>query len=285
MKTSRFDSDLVKSMPVLVVFFLLLKAYVVARYSLTTTGALVSAAPFTVLVGTVTSYLNIALVLIGVGTAWWLVLRRKSQDRADRDLRPMAFGIASVCLLFFPLPVHGGLGRIFAFTVGVLVVACLSWWLLSTAARRHTGSAVLRFFAQRQVWGVVAFLVLLLPTLRTPWVPAEVLVLRDSIAISDSHPVDGQLRTTRYPVVYVLSQDGPWTTALDAKSRFLIRLPTTTILHRQVCHYADQPRSSIPLGAFLMGTRYASPNTVCHTLVARHAVLLDPLVVPSARTP
>src|SRR6187401_2382129 len=62
---SRLDRDAFKVIPVLVVFFLLLKVYVVGRFSLTTAGALVSAAPLSVLVGTVSSYLNMALFLAG----------------------------------------------------------------------------------------------------------------------------------------------------------------------------------------------------------------------------
>jgi len=295
--TSRFDRDIVKAVPVLVVFFLLLKAYVVARYSLTTAGALVTAAPVTVVVGTIMSYLNISVLLLAVVSLSWLVrhvrhvreVRRQAGDAAGdptmgEDLEPLVVIVFVTSLLLFPVPsikyFTSAFVTVVVYLAAVLAVVLAVWFLVRWGAR-HSSSTFLQYLSGRTGWFIALAAVLVVaPTLRTPWVPAEVMVLRDDIAIQDSHLTDGELKTTRYPVVFVLAENGEWTTVLDVESRILLRLPTSSVAHRQVCHYEGQPPGTVPLAAFVLGHRYQSPNTMCSTLVRDHRDRLDPLVVP-----
>jgi len=287
MASSIFERDSVKAVPLVAIFYLLLKAYVIGEYSLTTAGALVVAAPLTVLVGTITSYLNLALLMIALWATTWLWRQRESTSEgtssADaKTLNAFVFGLLLTCILFLPWP----------FSVTYFQEAILSalWYVFGTAAAvlllwglllglRRKGKHL--WLAGLSTPGRIAALyavILLLPTLDRPWVPAEVLVLRSAIAIQDSHLEDGELRRSKYPVVYVLSESSSWTTVLDAESRILLRLPTDEVAHRQVCRYQDQPPGSVPIWAYISGFRYDSPNTMCHTLVDEHELLLDPLV-------
>ncbi|MBA2953748.1 hypothetical protein GON03_05420 [Nocardioides sp. MAH-18] len=292
MATSRFDKDIVKAVPVLVVFFLLLKAYVVARYSLTTAGALVTAAPLTVVVGTIMSYLNVAVLVLAVASGAWLVryvrdVRRKGSQAADptsgEDIEPLAVIVLATCLLLLPVPsttnFTGAFLR-FVLYLGAVLIMVLGAWLIVRGSARRRSSGFLGHLASKTSWFIaVAAVLVVAPTLRTPWVPAEVLVLRDEIAIQDSHLQGGKLETTKYPVVFVLDENEEWTTVLDVESRILLRLPTSSVAHRQVCHYRGQPPGTVPLAAWLLGHRYQSPNGTCSTLVRKHAARLDPLVV------
>jgi hypothetical protein len=286
-----FDKDSVKAIPILGILYLLLKAFVVAQYSLTTAGALVVAAPLTVLVGTVTSYLNLTVLLTAIGAAWWLFRRRKatptsvaSDDRKNLDA--IAFGVLVMSILFLPWPFSVAYFQE-ALLSAILYVLGAGAAVLAAryAARKARRWKRLRWLAEIFTPGRAAalFIVLLLiPTLSKPWVPAEVLVLRSSIAIQDSHLENGKLQRSRYPVVYVLSEGARWTTVLDAKTRILLRLPTDSVAHRQVCRVEGQPPGSVPVWAFIAGVRYHSPNTMCHTLVREHATRLDPLIPPES---
>lgn len=275
--------------PLFAVLFVLIKAYVVAQFSLTTAGALVSAAPLSVLVGTITSYLNVTIILATALSAAWLILSR-TRYRAHLtrsvvvDSGVFATSVAGAAL--FPVPNLWGY-----YTASVLYVlggatACgLIWWASSTPSRL-TWFRWMAWVHQRPHRLVILYFAFLLaPTLRSAWVPAEVLVLRHTIAISDSHLKGGALQRTKYPVVFVLSDDGPWITVMDVRSKVLMRLPTQEVAHRQVCHYTGQPPNSVPLAAYLIGVRFHSPNSFCATLIKDHERRLDPLVVPESSQP
>ena len=294
MTGSRFDRDSIKAIPLLVGAFLLLKAYVVADYSLTTAGVLVSEAPLTVLVGTLTAYINIAVLLIFIGTLTVLVrngraaLTYEKTDRSpdsapDHEVDAITFGIFLVCFVFLPVPssirhfkeeVRDELTYIAV--AGLTILA--AWQIIKFLARRP-GLRVMRHALPRRSWFMATFVVvLLLPTLKSSWVPAEVLILRQDIAIQDSHRVNGRLETSKYPVVYILSENSRWTTALDAESRILLRIPTEAILHRQVCRAEGQPPGTVPLGAFLLGYDYKPKNSKCKNLLEHRGRRLDPLI-------
>ena len=149
------------------------------------------AAPLTVLVGTVTSYLNLALLITALGSATWLFRRRLKPEPDDpsdsKVLDAMAFGLLISSVLFLPWPFSVGYFRdallwslvyVVATGIGVVLLGLLVkrlaarprlGWLSETLSPGHLAAA----------WVVL----LLLPTLNRPWVPAEVLVLRDP-----SHP-------------------------------------------------------------------------------------------------
>jgi hypothetical protein len=292
--SSRLDRDAFKVIPVLVVFFLLLKVYVVGRFSLTTAGALVSAAPLSVLVGTVSSYLNMALFLAGISILGWLIARwgagrRGASGNDEPDLDAVAVGVCLVCVAFFPVPDRisyftPAVWKMLAYIIGTGLVLAVIWGAAKLLGRRD-GGELFRWVAGKPNYFIAVYVVaLLFPTLSSPWVPAEVIVLRHPIAIQDSHlDRNGKLGTSNYAVVYVLSESGQWTTVLDAETRILVRLPTDEVVHRQVCRYKGQPPGTMPLWAVLAGQRYHSPNTMCDTLVEDHRRRLDPLIPDSGQ--
>ena len=274
--------------PLAAILFVLLKAYVVARYSLTTAGALVSAAPVSVLVGTVTSYLNLVIVLVAVGSGAWLLLHRfrAGREPPSRSLDALVFGafVGSVALL--PVPNKWGYYLLASGYLVLTGLVVLGAWRLTVRLADRPGLGWLRPMRDRpQRFLAVYVLLLLAPTLRSPWVPAEVLVLRHPVAITDSHLRHGRLPTSRYPVVFVLAEDDPWLTVIDERSRALERLPIDEVAHRQVCHYTGQAPNSVPLLAYLAGKSFRSPNSFCRTLIKNHASVLDPLVDLEPSTP
>jgi hypothetical protein len=287
---SLFDSTAAKAIPILAVLFVLLKSYVVARFSLTTAGALVSAAPVSVLIGTVTSYLNTAVVaaalISGIWIAAHLIRGHAGMGSHTRlvDVSLMAIFIVSVAL--FPVPndwSYYGRAILYVIATAVLLAAC--WGAAYFLSRRPRFAALAVISNHPEAVFLLYVVLLLAPTLGSSWVPAEVLVLRDPIAIHDSHLRNGKLDTTKYPVVFVLAENGRWLTVLDEKSRILMRLPIDEVAHRQVCHYTGQPPNSVPLAAYVAGARFHSPNSFCRTLIKYHDRVLDPLVVDNPKAP
>jgi hypothetical protein len=80
--------------PLLIGLLFLVKAFAVARYSLTTMTSLVVTAPVQVLLGTISFYAYIVMPLVAVGTGW-VGLTRRWRVRPDGDGRPGGDGRAA----------------------------------------------------------------------------------------------------------------------------------------------------------------------------------------------
>lgn len=274
---------LVRTGGALLLLFLLAKAYAVSHYSLTTTGALITSAPLTVLLGTVASYLYLLLPALAVGLPIWLWRTRGATAAGGvaKEYRALAFGLALLAVFLSPVPDDGWqvLARPAALVLGLAGLLALTCWLARSALARRVGLAAIPVS-----WFVVTWVVLLLvPTLQQPWVPAEVLVLRSPGTITTPRlGPDNDLQQTRYPIVHVLSDAGGVTSALDADTRFLLRVPSEAVVLRHVCHHESQLPGTRPVWLWLLGRDYASQNVSCQRLVREHARRLDPLVAPDA---
>lgn len=281
----------VKAGAVLVPLLLLLKAYAVSGYSLTTTGALLTAAPLSVLLGTMSAYLYLALMAAALGFAMWLVLDLVSSGtRAWSQRRGVLLALTLGALLLSPASlktIKAGLPLLLP-PVLVVAVAVLAY----VRTRRQSRVRVLQ-------WGIgLALLLLVAPTLPRPWVPAEVLVLPGAgIPPSPLRCLDDKgnvpkkedekkecrrMALTPYPVVYVLNTSDGWTTVLHADTRYLGRVRAADIRARAVCHHESQLPGSRPLLQVLLHEDYESGNVACGRMAENPAYWLLPLVGQSS---
>lgn len=221
---------------------LLVKAYGVGHYSLTNTGALITTAPVTAILGTLASYEYLMWPLLAVGLLWWLLASATTYSQ-----RIVALVLAVVAALLSPLsyllPVLG-LGA----TVYLLAWAAEK---RADAARRH----LLPFFVLATAG---TFLV---ATLDKPWVPAEVLVLKQPVLVKPLGNVRDQ-----YPTVYVLDAGGGTVTAMVAGDRYILRIPADRVEGRLTCHLDGQLAGQAPLLLRLQHRAYSSPNLSCARL-------------------
>ncbi len=266
---------------VITALFVMLKAFAVSNYSLTTTGALITTAPLTVLLGSLASYLYLLLAVMAFGLPVWVVLHA---GELNRYFLGVCVALWVVTLLLLPVPNRGSAGAFLRdFTYAGICAVVL--WTLSralTRARARRGPGFLG--AVSRAWFIgVGLGLLVVPTMDRPWVPAEVLVLRQASVPSDMHLKDGRLPLSKYPVVYVLADSGEWTSALDANTRLLLRIPSSNIAARAVCHQPSQLPGTGTLWQRLRGQSYASPNTLCSKMVDDPTRRLDVLVVPPAK--
>ena len=271
-----WDHDIARSIPILLVVLLLLKAYVVAGYSLVTASALVTSAPVAVLVGTVTSFLNIVVLVVFAVTSAWLFGRWRNRSKAEapgvdehKHLSLLVFAVWTMCLLFLPVPWSIEIYRRASIIEVVYTLLVIG-----------TGVSLYYFFgyvSNRLKWrrieagwfGVLVGVALLLPTLKTPWMPSEIWVLDQPIATRDLHPEPGseRVKLSKYPVVFVLSVNGDWAVGMDVKTRLVLHIPAKDVKARVVCKYADTPPNTLPLWAFLSRYHYKTPNKYCGNLL------------------
>ena len=300
---SLWDRDSVKAVPVLVVILLLLKAYVIAGYSLVTASALVTAAPVAVLVGTVTSFLHIVVLVLFLITSVWLYrhwrdskghsnrpgdvadladhgsLRRPTaigaldakNEEPHKEVTLLVFAVWVMCLIFLPVPMSIPIYkeeslREIGYTIAVCAGGVALYGISNYFAKRRKRPRV------ESGWFVVLVgVALVVPTMKTPWMPSEVWILDQPIAPHDLHDLppkrgDEEKALTRYPVVFVLSVDNNWAVGLDVNTRLILEIPAENLKGRVVCKHADQPANTLPLYAFLVGDKWETPNKYCGNL-------------------
>jgi hypothetical protein len=256
---------------VLLALVVLIKTYSAANYSLTTASALLTAAPVTVVLGTLTSYEYDFLPLIGLSTLCWFVFGWKNWKNRDAAWRLLSFTAALGALLFIVLsPLRNLLYQLTALAIVIAVHRLL------TAARERTQRArpsarrelppVLPLSAAVGALFVVLAAALVLRSLHNLWLPFEVVTVRPTAASENGNTVVGS----------VLSYDDRWTTVLKAADRKLLRLPSDSVLSRRICHLnGAQPAGEAPLIDIFHG--YHSPNVSCQSIVAgmTSVVLVD----------
>jgi hypothetical protein len=232
--------------------FLLMKTYSVARYSLTTASALLTAAPVAVILGTLTSY----------EYEMWPLLSLASGALAGRlwmrEGLSVAFlltaGLSLACALLSP-PVY-----LLAALVGIAVVVVAHEAFRRSLARARADGLPSwypsRYAAIRTAFVAVTVAALII-SLPNAWLPAEIVVF---------HGADGQRRVV---VGHVVSDDGGWVTILRGGDHGLTRLRVEQVSTRRVCHLGGaQPHARRPLALVITGSPYASPNVGCRTLLA-----------------
>jgi hypothetical protein len=232
--------------------FLLMKTYSVARYSLTTASALLTAAPVAVILGTLTSYeyelwplLSLAAGALA-GRLW------------TREGLSVAFlltaGLSLACALLSP-PVY-----LLAALIGIAAV-CVAHEAVRRSLARARADGLPSWFPTRYAAIRTAFVAVtvaaLIVSLPNAWLPAEIVVF---------HGADGQRRVV---VGHVVSDDAGWVTILRGGDHGLTRLRAEQVTTRRVCHLGGaQPHARRPLALVLTRSPYASPNVGCRTLLA-----------------
>jgi hypothetical protein len=264
-ESSRLSVKVLGSVALFAVF--MAKAYGVAGYSLTTTTALVTSTPLAIVIGTVALYTYAFAALAAVvGVALFIGGFVKQYRDQLRPLMPVTGVIAVFAILLSPWRF-----TVDAAVVGAIVPACYG---LLHALRSRTSLHAVGIFI-----GGLALVLFLLATLSTPWVPAEIVTLKQPIV---TNPVIGAQSLARKPVAFVLDDSNGWTRLLIADDRYLAIVPQQDIASQQICHYNDQFPGSEPLFETLTGKAYSPHDLACFRLTDqsdRLSFVQPPLVV------
>src|SRR5690349_16945389 len=206
------DATFVKVMSLLLFLLLLVKAYGVARFSLTTGTALVTAAPLSVLVGTLALYEYAFLAAIAAA-AFWLFIMGLFMRGELRRWTPLTFALfLSATLLAPPLYLY--------WTFAAVVVSLALYQILVKIPRagnlykRLTWSSDIP--APSRIAVCIAALLavgFVLVTIDRPWLPAEVVALKQPIVVRTTGAEQHSEKTIR-PVVFIVSEQNNVTTML-----------------------------------------------------------------------
>jgi hypothetical protein len=234
--------------------FAVLKTYAVGHFSLTTGSALLSAAPLSVLLGSLMSYAYWAFPLAAVAAVYQCVntVRRSGWHGEAMVLLGVAFVAAALSPGSYLLQVAS------AFLLFLLIV-----WAVTRLHRRRPGKArSTSVLLHARVFFVFAVVALILGTAPRLWVPVELLVVN----------TEGQ-RTVVVGTVLGLD-DGDWMSVMRAGDRGLMRIKSDDILSRQLCHLTDaQPPGERPVMWWVIGRERDPANTGCGILASRHRPL------------
>lgn len=244
-------SDVKLAGPVLLLAVFVAKAYGIAGYSLTTTAALVAATPLSILIGTVSLYSYVFVGLVAVLSAAVFIggFIEAYRERC-RPLMPFAFALAVVAVLLSP----------WRYTLDVVICACAC--LLCYGILRLLGVRMaLHSFAAAAV--VLLLTIFVLATVRTAWLPAQVITLSKPIVGNPVHPVRS---LSRKPVVYVVDDKNGWMTLLLDDDRFVAQVKDSAVVGREVCHLNSQFPGAEPLFGVLSGQDYVPHDLSCWRL-------------------
>ena len=234
--------------------FVLIKCYAAAKFSLTTASALLTTAPLTVLLGTLTSYDYQLFPLVGLASVCAAIALRKSGGWSL--LCSVLVAVAAVAILLSPFvnlwkPSLALLGLVAAHQL-------ISKYAHDDPPKRF--AAIIRRglpSLSQTISGffVVAGLVMILATLTNLWLPVETVTIK---APGSETVVVG----------HVLSSESDWTVLVRATDRGLTHVRTDDVLRRKICHLSGaQPFGRRPLLYFLRGKLYSSPNISCQNAV------------------
>ncbi len=248
-----------KTVGTLLLFLLLIaKAYGVAGFSLTTAAELIAAAPLTVFFGTIALYTYVIMAFIFIWSIWVLVAGVRG-NTAYRKLSPVLLVLAIFTGLLTPLPylVLAVLGAVISIGISAL---------LGTSLFTHIGEKMLagayippsRTDTAKVVAGVMLGLFVLL-TIRTPWVPAEVVNLTPPVTVNPT--VKGKLVSA--PVAFVMSDSNGWATLLLDDTRYLVRVKDSDITRRRICHLYSQLPGVDPSFDTILLRQYSPHDLAC----------------------
>jgi hypothetical protein len=241
--------------------FALMKVYAAAGYSLTTASALLTTAPLNVLLGSLVSFSYELFPLLALGALAWLAHLVRSHGWSIDCTALAGFSVLAVLLspwadLWPPVLVLAGIFLLHTVLVRLFRIRVANWRLLS--------NLVGGFF-------VVMALKMIVTTLPHLWLPVEVISIT-----ADSGP--------RIVVGHVLTTDSEWTSIVRAGDKALMRIPSSTVKNRKLCHLSGvQPNGRRPLLWVILDRRYESPNRSCTKEVSDIPGLLEPGSLPPDR--
>jgi hypothetical protein len=258
----------------MLVILFLIKAYGVARYSLTTTAALVTTAPVSAALGTLAIFGYLVMPVLVVIAGWFLVDNRRQYTKV---WWPLLAALAVIAALLSPLP--------YLAIVSVAVVVAIIMEVLVQYFTRDLKKLPPRMLRIKRTRGLfiiymaaIAFAAFFINTIDSPWLPAEVVLVSSPGAVTDIQAPDAADAHETTPVVYVLGEDNGFMIALVAANRAIVHIPDTQIRARYICH-DDQSQllSQRPLLWLLQGRIYDSPNYSCNIV---QAMLRDRKIIP-----
>jgi hypothetical protein len=242
--------------PFVLILLLLVKAYGVARFSLTTATALVTAAPISVLLGTLALYEYAFMAITAsaallLSIAWGLDLRPRSGE--PRQHHPMRRWVpATLILMIFSAALSPPLYLAWAGSVLLVTLAMAFTW--SRLKRKMISISKISIYA-----AVAALAIFFVATLDRVWLPAEVITLTKPISTDMQHAS----LTSRYPVAFMISDQDGWATILISPDHYLAWVKDSDIESRTICHLEDQLGNGRTLYQIILGQKYKSPNIGC----------------------
>jgi hypothetical protein len=257
----------------LLLLLFLIKIYGVARYSLTTTTALLAATPVQVALGTVTIYAYFVLPAIALGTLWFAV---RFRARIQPALWPLILIVASVTALASPYKyLLQGLGVVGAALCVELVIRHVRHRMRDSADER-----LVQRYHRLSGWqglsvvylGAAALAFQFMHSLDVPWVSAQAFLLKEPAVTTTQDLFDGANRLQVQPasrfVGYPISESEEWLTVLHVDTRYVMRIPQSAVDARLTCHNEDDQLSGDqPLLEALQGNSYSSPNLDCREVL------------------
>jgi hypothetical protein len=231
----------------LLVLLLLVKVYGVAHYSLTTATALVTAAPLSVLLGTLALYEYAVMAALAAAAVLWAISLFFTEKRELRKWAPLGLMLGIFAALVTPLFYLRWAGAAFALVL-------IAWLPLR---HRIALSVIAAYVAAAVAAGFV------LVTISSPWLPAEVVMLRQPIQASPRLSATSNILT-----VFVISEDNGWETMLIDNDRYLVWLPAADVERRIICHQNNQLGQGQTFYQWIIGQPYSSPNVSCDPLIA-----------------
>ena len=240
-----FDGAAAARVTALVVLVLLLvKVYGVARFSLATATRLATAAPLSVVLGTLALY-EYAVMALLAGLGVLLFVAGVAGRGNLRRWAPLTLTLAVTATLITPV--------LYLIWAGGAVVVVLALWV---ALHRWAGPARIA------LWVAAPLLAgFVLATLSHPWLPAEVVTLRTPVVVN---PQTKELSAR--PVVYLLSEQNGWATLLVDSDRYLAVVPASGITAQRICQAGSQLGEGQTLYQQLLRQPGSSPELACWRL-------------------
>jgi hypothetical protein len=262
-------------MSFLLFLLLLFKVYGVAGFSLTTSTALITAAPLSVLIGTIALYAYAFIAFLTLFLLWLLTLGIRGLNKDCHRFAPLIFALMILSALLTPWLY---LIDVLICTVLPLSIALMIYWVVHR--RRNKGerqdspgdSPLSRLVVPQVVRTIVLTFVLLelmvfvLATLSKPWVPAQVVTLDRAIYANPVHPPKSNISKTLRPVVFITSEANGQVTMLMDENRYLVSVPEEVVTWRTTCHLNDQFSGTLPWVESMFGQRYKPHNISCWRL-------------------
>lgn len=257
----------------LLLLLFLIKIYGVGHYSLTTTTALLVATPVQVALGTVTIYAYYVLPAIALGTIWFAVRYRA---RVQPVLWPLILIVAAVTALASPY-------RYLLRCLAVVLAALCAELVIRHLRHRLTHATEPHLVRRHRTltgWqglsvvylGAAALAFQFMHSLDAPWVSAQAFLLKETAVTATQDLGDGvnrlQVRPESRFVGYPIAENDEWLTVLHADTRYVMRIPQSSVDTRLTCHNEDdQLAGDRPLLEALKGSTYSSPNLDCREVL------------------
>ncbi len=221
---------------------LLIKVYGVAGYSLETAASLVTAQSVSVIAGTLALYSYLAMALLAVVSIYVIVIGFK-----DIELRKCAWVAVPLAVLGILLTPGKYLIDSLVLLAGVLVV---SWLLPAIVYNGPRKDAEVRwtlnhfnvgtFHRVAVFFSTLIVLLFFLSTISQPWVPAEIVKLRDQAA-ANLTVKDPYGTRTQYPVVFVVGNENGNIALLLDSDRDVIYVDPHDIVSQRICNLNNEP--------------------------------------------